>query len=69
MISMLEMHEDMLFPWRGECDSDQCILGSLVVMMLPWLASERPGFDSPLRHRIFFGSLLVTYSTHCYSTF
>ena len=29
-ISELEMHEDMLSPWRGECDSDQC-LGGLAV--------------------------------------
>ena len=39
VISELEMHEDMLSPWRGECDSDQCcVLGSLVVMMLTQLA-------------------------------
>ena len=38
MISELEMHEDMLSPFRDECDSDQCVLGSLVVMMLAQLA-------------------------------
>ena len=25
VISRLEMHEDMLSSWRGECDSDQCV--------------------------------------------
>ena len=26
VISKLKMHEDMLSPWRGECDSDQVVL-------------------------------------------
>ena len=34
MISKLETHEDMLSPWRGHCDSDQCVFCSLLVMML-----------------------------------
>ena len=25
MISEPELHENMIFPWRGECDSDQCL--------------------------------------------
>ena len=40
-------------------------LDPLLVMMLTGIA--RPGFDSPLRHRIFFRTLIVTYSAHCYS--
>ena len=35
VISELKMHEDMLSPWRGECNSDQCALSSLVVLCLP----------------------------------
>ena len=62
VISKLKTHEDMLSPWKGECDGDQC----------PWwsnaydthLDSKRLGFDPLLRHRIF--SDYVTYSTHCY---
>ena len=47
------MHEDMLSPWRGECDSDQCgVLGSLVVMMLAWLARGRS--STPHRGTEFF---------------
>ena len=42
------MHEDVLSPWRGECDSNQ---------VSQWydasLDSKRLGFDSSLRHRIF----------------
>ena len=34
VISKLETHEDILSPWRGQCDSDQCILDSLVIMIL-----------------------------------
>ena len=30
VISKLKMHEDMFSPWRGECDSYQC-LSSLAV--------------------------------------
>ena len=30
IISKLKTHEDMLSPWRGECDNDQC-LGGLAV--------------------------------------
>ena len=30
MISKLEMDEDILSPWRGECDSDQCFGGPVV---------------------------------------
>ena len=64
VISELGMHEDMLSPWRGECDSDQVSwwFGS---MMLTWIRTFRLGFNSPLRHRIF--SDRVTYSTHSYS--
>ena len=59
------MHEDMLSPWRDECDWDQC----------PWLSSgydalldsERLGFDPHFRQRTF--SDRVTYSTHCYSNY
>ena len=62
MISELEMYEDVLSPWKDECDSDQC----------PWWSSgydavpdnERLGFDPPLRHSIFLDH--VTYLTHCY---
>ena len=25
VISEPELHENMIFPWRGECDSDQCL--------------------------------------------
>ena len=54
MISELEMHEDVLSPWRGECNSDQC----------PWWSSgydavqdnERLGFDPPIEAQNFFGS-------------
>ena len=65
VISELNIHEDMLFPWKGECDSDQ-------VSWWPssydaYLDSERPGSDHPLRHIFFFRSLTVTYSSHCYT--
>ena len=33
VISELEEHEDMLSPWKGECNSDQCLSG-LAVMIL-----------------------------------
>ena len=35
VISELEMYEDMLSPWRGECHSNQCVLSSLVVLCMP----------------------------------
>ena len=34
VVSKLETHEDILSPWRGECDSDEC-LGSLTVWCSP----------------------------------
>ena len=33
MISELEEHEDMLSPWKRECDSDQCLSGLAVIML------------------------------------
>ena len=43
VISELKMHEDMLSPWRGECDLDQCPWWSSGYDAL--LDSERLGFD------------------------
>ena len=63
VISELKMHEDILSLWRGECDSDQ----------VSWWSSgydtylEKPGFNPLLRHRIFIGMLIFTYSTNCYT--
>ena len=51
MIFKLETHEDMLSPWRGECDSDQVSWWSSSYDT--HLDSERLGFDSLLRHRLF----------------
>ena len=63
MISKLEMHEDILSPWRGKCDSNQCP-GSLVAMTFTQI-SRGQGLI-PIEAKNIFGSLIVTYSTHCY---
>ena len=47
------MHENMLFPWRGECDSDQCPRWSSGYDAHP--DNKRPGFNPPMRQIIFFG--------------
>ena len=51
VISELEMHEDMLYPWRGKCDSNQCSWWSSGYDAC--LDSERPGFNPPWRCAIF----------------
>ena len=66
VISELKMHEDMLSPWRGTRDSDQCPWWSSSYNA--WPDSKRLGFNSPIEAQNCFGSLIVTYSTHCYST-
>ena len=66
VISELTMHEDMLSPWRGKRDSDQCPWWSSSYNA--WPDSKRLGFNSPIEAQNCFGSLIVTYSTHCYST-
>ena len=50
VISELETHEDILSPWQGECDSDQCLY-CLVVMMLAWITRVWGSIPS-LRNRI-----------------
>ena len=52
-----EMLEDMLSPWRGERDSDQCLLWSSGYDTCP--DSDRSEFDPPLRHRFFRTLLLI----------
>ena len=53
VVIRLIVHEDILSPWRGECDSDQCPRWSGGYDAC--LDSETPGFDPQLRHRVFFG--------------
>ena len=61
MISELEIHEDMLSPWRGECDYEQHPEWSNGYDAHP--DNKRPGFNASFRHRIY--SDYVTYSAHC----
>ena len=55
-----------LSPWRGESDSNQCVLGSLVVWWSPGKQEARVQFLAEAQN--FFGLLMVTL-THCYIKF
>ena len=57
------MHEDMLSPLRGECDSYQCPWWSCCYDAHP--NSVGPGFNPSMRQRIFTD--YITYLAPCYT--